>query len=423
MASRITRLKTDQVVSAGEMWAVPVPGIGFFPLVIARAPAPDSPMPFAFVYLSLERCESTTDAAKVPPLLKWDRAWIARVALPAFKKERWTRVGLVKHFETRHWPVVPSGSLAWTAESLAEDPALTELDLCSIETTRDEPTDTVIDNTPVSRFVAEIFPRVATLTSPSSLEAALEKWSRNRSPIFWDMRLTLTPIDPLLLRRWVAWATDARARTADQSEPAIPAGSATDKSAAPGHWLAFPLFGGGFGVALIVRRKGGIVIFGDAMLYGFPRAFQHWPTLEDVQHLTPDAACFVGGTSLVTVRDGRWRVLGMQPGFRQDDWVVPFDTPQTRALAEQGLIGMNSELSKDHLAKALKDVLALDPHAGDITNTNHGSGNVELMLAICARHRDKLHLLRWGLRELITPARIAAWRKINAAIDEALRRA
>ncbi len=422
MASRTKRPKTDQVVSEGEIWAVPVPGVGFFPLVIARAPKPDSPMPFAFVYLSLERCESTTDAAKVPPLLKWDRAWIARVALPAFKKERWTRVGLVKHFEPRHWPVVPSGSLAWTADSLADNPALTELDLCSIETTRDEPTETVIDNTPVSRFVAEIFPRVATLTRPSSLEAALEKWTRNRDPNFWDMKLTLTPIDHRRLRRWVAWAADARARTAGESEPAIPAGSATDKSIEPGHWLAFPPFGGGFGVALVVRRKGGIVIFGDAMLYGFAKAFQHWPTLEDVQHLTPDDACFVGGTSLVNVRDGRWRVLGAQPGFCEDDWVVPFDTPQTRSLAEQSQIGMTSELSKDQLAKDLKEVLALDPLAGDVANTHYSSGNIELMLAICARHRDKLHLRPSEQKDLVTPERLAAWRKINAAIDKALRR-
>ncbi len=421
MAKQPRKSSTSLPVQPGEIWAVPAPGVGYFPLVIARTPAPDSPAPFVFAYLSLECCKTPADAAKVPRLVVWDRAWIGRISLRPFNTKRWKHVGSIKKFDAAAWPVVPVGNVDRDIESIADDPSLAPLDLCSIETTSDKPTNTVLDNTGVHRALAEMFPKVITLSQPSALESALVKWARNRNPNFWDLHLELTPITHRLIPRWMKWANEARARCADRTDPAIPAGAATDKGIKPGDWLSFPLAGGGFGVALVVQRKAGVVIFGDAMLYAFPNVFEYYPSLDQVSGLTPDDACFVGGTSLAVVGDGRWRVIGSQPNFKEADWVVPYLWHQTTEQKGKGVIGLDIHSPSPKLVRVHESILALEPLAGIVANTNHGPLGIEWTIGCRAHVADQSKLPKHLQEDLVTPARIAVWRKINCAIDEARR--
>src|SRR5262245_42707340 len=100
MAKRSSSAATPRLggVNPGEVWSVPVRDVGFFPLVIARAPAPKAPVPLAFAYLLLHPTTDPPDPAKLPPIADWGRAWIGLVPLRPFRTGRWKLAGRLPEF-------------------------------------------------------------------------------------------------------------------------------------------------------------------------------------------------------------------------------------------------------------------------------------------------------------------------------------
>jgi hypothetical protein len=272
---------------------------------------------------------------------------------------------------------------------------------------------TLLDCTGTDETTARRFPSVEDITAASRFEAALGRSVTGREPGFWDLELELNEVSNDRIGRWAAWAADTRARYGGRVDPPIPAGRTTDRNVKPGHWLGLPLRGGGFGAALVVARRSGIVIFGDAFLYCFPRVFDFYPKLSDVSGLRPEHACYVAGTSLVNVRDGRWRVLGAEPGFRESDWELP---PSWEHNAEEYAAGEGHvERRAGGTARLPASIVSLDPGSRELRNTNFPARSIESAVTFLAG-RGPAGVPPWIEVERFTPARYAAWRTMNAEI-------
>lgn len=312
-------------VAAGDIFAIPVKGHGFGTLVVARPPAPKPAVPLVFGFVYPHVRPSVEASAKVPPLEEWGTAAIVLVPERAIGAERWPRAGRVENFVPEEWPVVPEGR-SETFPLLNE--AEQALELSWIETTRDEPTRTILECHGVEKSIAQRFPTLSIFRGASYLEAALTRRVKGLRPGFWDSPIEFPAVDAAVLKEWREWANAARVRGRNRREPAFPAGRITDRRVAQGDWLGIPIAGGGFSPLLVVRREAGVVIFGDAIVYGFPVVFDHYPTPEEIDHLRPEDACVVEGTSLIGVAEGRWRLCGSSSQFRIHDWPIPYSWSQ-----------------------------------------------------------------------------------------------
>ncbi len=92
----------------------------------------------------------------------------------------------------------------------------------------------------------------------------------------------------------------------------------------PGNLLAIPLKRGGWGVVLVAHQHE----FGGTppetiVVYGFDRVFDHVPTFnEAAQFGILDTIHNYYGSD-VLCRRGRWKSIGLKPGFRAEDWPRP----------------------------------------------------------------------------------------------------
>ncbi len=412
MAKKASR-RSGAVVHAGEVWAVPIREIGYMPMLIARASAPNAAVPFAFAYLRLAPSVRVPSPKHIPPVHTWEHAWIGLVPLRPFVNRRWKRVGQLPQFALEDWPIPPRGNYPSPSRASSSAEAMP---LCSIETTRDEPTMTLIDNFGVPLEVAREFPRIQTLTQASSFESALFKHFAKRKPLFWDLVLEISEISSTRMKRWRAWSEETRARCANRVDPAITAGRSTDRNLKSGDWVGYPLAGGGFGVALVAARKNGIALFADAALYAFPKVFDFFPTLDEITSLRPDDAILFASTSMIVVRDGRWRVLGRQPNFSTSEWPVPATWHLDRDRREPGFICVKIGHDRFQDVQVDPETLALDPKSGDVLNLMMSPAAIELSVARAARGQED----RLAVSHRVTPIRIAAWRKINDAIAVAV---
>ncbi len=410
----------NQSVSAGDIWAIPVSEVGYFLLIVASVTDPKSKAPFVFAYVQAHPSKSIPSPNAIPKLADWKEAWIGLVPLRPFENGRWKRVGSLPNFEKADWPVAPGSRTRFSQETLKEFPKFVATNLCSIETTRDEPTMTALDCTGVSPEVAAEFPEITTLTKASSFETALANHSRQRDGGFWDLQLKITPVSAASISRWNTWAADARKRCADRIDPPIPPGRTTDRRVKPGDWLGFPLVGGGFGAALVARRKAGAVIFGDAIMYTFPRCFDYFPTLDQLRELRPEDACLLVGTSLIVVRDGRWRVLGEHPNFDPKDWIIPHPWHQTTDNRGTGKVSAPNRNDKWVDIVVPESILKLDPYSSDFTSCMSPAALVESDTSAFAHGVEPAPDLPKMGDLVVTPKRLMAWRKQLEAIESQL---
>lgn len=444
MAQKTSRNSPACAVAEGECWAIPLPGLGYCALIVARVPSPTADVPLAFIYLRTSLSEHLPSPDELGTPESWPAAWLGLVSLQPFVKGRWKRCGSLRGFDRQRWPLPPARASAieetdppeWRDESRPE--------MWSIEVRPDEPTMTLIANVPATRDEAKRFPIVDTITAASSLEKSLVHHFKNRRPSFWDARLMIEPIGKGALNRWHHEACRMRAAHANDSHNWLPAGRATDRALKASAWLALPLTGGGFGAAMLVAKpEKQHLIFSDAVVMGMRRRWERWPTFEEVMQLEPDDGALIGQTSMICVRDGRWRVLGYHPHFTSHEWIWPL--PWTAHIPSRPPNTIAFNIARDTSIEIVLDpsLLRLGPLAGGHCRGSTGYTSIEYEIAaiVDGTHRGlaELHQIEHAgpatndddlipntfaapSEGLVTPARLAAWRKINAAIEQAVAR-
>ena len=415
-----TKTRHTSQVQEGHIYAVPVAGMGCCALVLARAPGADAEVDFAFAYLLPTLLDRAPTA--VPPLRAWSSACITLVPTLPMRRERWKHCGPVPQFNREEWPVPPCRVSAIDESEPVETWASTPWgEMWSIETTLDEPTMTVIANAPASREQALRFPRTDVYSAASSLEKSLVHHFKSRRPGFWEKPLLKNAVSPKAICMWADFADRARREWPGRPSSWLDAGRATDRKLNRGDWLAFPMRGGGFGAAMLVDKpERHLRLFSDAVVMLMRRHWDCWPTLDDVSRLTAADGALIAQTSMICVRDGRWRVIGCHAKFDRREWVWPL--PWWRPRDRPGTISVSTAGGASVDVTINADVLALDPHAGARCRGSHGYGGLEqdvppIMNGTSYMLDDTRDMARYAV---VTPQRLVAWRAINAAIEKAL---
>lgn len=388
----------------GQVWAVPVGGLGWCSAVVARSADPSDPVGFSLVYLRPMPMAKLPEIESVPPFLDWETAWIGLVGRRPFSTNRWTLVGSLTSFARDQWPVPP-----WQETAPPRDDAVGGW---SIATTADRPTMTVLANDPQSRATVEQFPTWQIVTAPSSLEKSLMKLIEGKQLTFHEMRIETTRLDGDSVRRWNEYASQVRSRS-DATEPqALPAGRKTDRSLVGGEWIAFPATGGGFGVGLFLPRPPKhFRVFSDGLMLIFRSQWSEWPTHAEASELTIDDAIAIGQTSMICVRDGRWRVLGRDVPFDAERWPLPTpweldndDQSIVRILTLNGLVTVDVD----------PEILKSDTKAGGCWSRRS-----------CSYRSLETYPGNYATDFMIestkvTPERVSVWRHVNTRIELAL---
>ncbi len=391
--------RTAPAVVEGEVWAVPVPGAGYCPLLITRAPLAGAEVDFVFAYLRPTLHKRLPTPGSLGVLAEWEQVWLGLVATVPFKKGRWKRCGVLPVFDRADWPIPPArNSLVDESEPVEKWGEKPWAELWSIETTADEPTMTLIANTPATREQALRFPRIHVVTGANRVESALSKHFKGKRAGFWDMELQLNAVGPESARMWREHADRVRVESLPPPTSWLPAGRRTDRQLRAGAWLGLPLTGGGFGAAMLVEKPPrGLRFFSDAVVMTMRRQWDRWPTMDDVRTLRPEDGAEVSQTTMICVRDGRWRVLGYQDGFETGGWTWPKPVQ----------VPINPSIQR------------LDPESHRRCN---GMSSPSSMESDVLRIMNGTHYSLTGTSSfpdgIVTPDRIAAWRAINMAAEK-----
>jgi hypothetical protein len=189
-----------------------------------------------------------------------------------------------------------------------------------------------------------------------------------------------------------------------------------------GMWMGFPMTGGGFGAAILIEKPGPQHrFFSDAVVMAMRRKYDRWPTLKDVLPLNPQDGAIVTQTSMICVRDGRWRVLGEHPAFEPEAWVWPLPWWPMPKQRRGGVITVMVDKLNAVELKIDPAILALDHRAGERCRGCSSSSAIEKDVPMI------MHGTHYALSDacdfaqgIVTPERLKAWRAINAAIKRAL---
>lgn len=399
-----------------------MPRLGFCPLVVACAPRADADVNFAFAYLQPEVFEQPPSPAAIAPLAAWERAWLGLVSTAPFRKGRWTRCGRLPGFDRSEWPIPPARRSAVDESQPVEEWGKNAWgEMWSIETTADEPTMTLLANTPATRHEALRFPRIDVVTAGSRLEQGLVHYFKRRRVPFWDMDVSVEALRPDSPRIWREYAERVRAAPPPTPPNWLPAGRRTDRRLRAGAWLGLPLTGGGFGAALLIEKPDRhLRFFSDSVVMAMRRRWPRWPTLDDVASLRAEDGALVAQTSMMAVGDGRWRVIGYSAAFNAREWVWPRPWSQEVTERGSGIISLNTA-DGSLLVRIDPGILRLDPLAGERCNGMSHPLGIELNVP---RIVDGTHWSsgrkRGPAQAIVTPKRLTAWRRINDALDEAV---
>lgn len=417
-------------VRQGSIHAINLPGVGYCHGVVARAPRDGAEVGFALLYIRPVAESSAKPPAVMQTPGRWGHVCITLVSADALRSGRWKRCGEVHAFDPDDWPVPPRRASevdeSEPIETWGKDRRTGKPHPCgemwSIEVTADEPTMTLLDNAPASREEALGFPKIEVVTAASRFEKSLTRYLREMGSTFWDHAVRPDKIDAAAIRRWNAYATKVRKQHADFAPTWLPAGRKTDRALAGGEWLAFPLSGGGFGAAMLVEKPPKHLRFmADVVVMTMRRRWDHWPTLEQVLPLTANDGAYVSQTSMICVRDGRWRVLGRAPDFNPEDW--PWPKPTFRDWQDpKDVIIVHNAKGKKVKVQIDPKIKELDPHAGQRCNGMSDYRHLEFVVpTIMNRTHWSFHKKPDVLPSdgVVTPPRLAAWRAINAAIRAA----
>ncbi len=390
----------------GQVWAVPVGQFGFCPAVVARRAEPSDPVGLSLVCVRPIASEDLPDPNELPKLGAWGTVVAALVGRRPFSTRRWRLVGSYPGFRRDDWPMPP-----WREEAISKE----AVHGWSVATTGEAPSMTVIANDPASREEAQGFPTWTVVTAPSALEKALTNHLKQTDGGFWDMSVEPFTLDAHAVSRWRDHGARVRARP-DASEPeALAPGRRTDQALAGGEWLAFPARGGGFGVALFLPRPPShLRTFSDGLVFVFERVWSRWPTLSEARELTTDDVVALAQTSMICVRDGRWRVLERDGPFNTEYWPLPmWWTPSASGDASIDISTADGVLS----IPVDRKIIDADPKAGSCwkgTSTSYST-----LESFPDRQYATDFMIEW---HGVTPTRIETWRKINRSIEAHLGR-
>lgn len=397
---------------AGSCWAVPLPRLGQCVVVVARGPNPVTG--FTFVYLWSKVHAVAPPAAAIPPLATWGEAWIGLAPTRPFTTGRWIPLGDLPKFDPEAWPVPPLASIERLHEKDADRPLL-----CSIETYPDEATMSVLASERATPERAAGFPEWDVATQASALEKSLVHHFKNRTPSYLDMKIHINRVDGDAIVRWNAHSRRVRDRGGLPSH-LLPPGAATDRALKAGDWLAFPMANGGFGAAIVVMRTPeSMRVFSDVTIMSMRRRWDRWPTMQDVRGLGARDGAMLGQTSMICVRDGRWRVIGSHERFVEEEWPWPLPWHRTRTDMEEGTITLTLRRDKPLTMRIDPKVLALDEKAGELMRMGHGYGNFEAATARVIEGHPWLGAA-WAPDWRVTPARLEAWKRINEEVIKML---
>lgn len=390
----------------GEVWAVPAGPFGFCPAVVARRAEPADPVGLSLVYLSPVASPEVPDVTSLRPLSEWGSAWVGLVGRRPFSTKRWTYVGSYPGFEHDDWPMPP-----WCQAPMIWDGP----DGWSVATTGEMPSMTVIANDPALRTTAEGFPHWQVVTAPSALERGLTNLLKQSQGAVFDMVVQPLDVDVDVVRRWRDYGAQVRSRR-DAAEPeGLSPGRRTDQSLAGGEWLAFPATGGGFGVGLFLPRPPRhLRVFSDGLVLVFGRVWSTWPTLSEVRQLAVDQAVALAQTSMICVRDGRWRVLGRDTPFDAERWPLPtWWTPSKTNDASIDVWTPSGVLN----VPVDSPIIEADPQAGSCWSRS-SVGYTSLEAFPSGRFATKYMIESHG----VSATRIETWRLINQRVESVLGR-
>ena len=396
---------TKVVNEDGEVWAVPVGSFGFCPAVVARRADPADPVGFSLVYLRLVASAELPDPGALPSLSEWGKTWVGLVARRPFSTRRWTPLGTHPRFDRDAWPMPP-----WR-QGLAAD----REEGWSLATSAETPSMTVLANDPVPREVAEVFPPCEIVTAPSALEKGLKNLLKQSEGAAFDIVIEPVTVSAATLGRWREVGAEVRSRPWAVEPEGFPPGRRTDQGLRGGEWLAVPACGGGFGVGLFLPRPPKhLRIFSDGLVLVFGRVWPTWPTLSQARELTIDDAVALGQTSMICVRDGRWRVLGRDTSLDTDRWPLP--TWWTPSKANDGSIDITTGDGVLNVPVG-REIIDADPEAG--TCWRHKSFGYSTLEIFPAGRYTPAHLVE---RHGVTPQRIRTWREVSRCIEATLGR-
>lgn len=404
-------------VLSGDVWAVPAGKHGWCPAVVARTPVKNEKAKFALIYVRLVATADLPTPRSVPPLEEWSESWVGLTVLRPFNTNRWTRVGTLDGFVPAEWPVPPTARRPTAFEVQSSEGEREVLHGASIEVTADRPTMTLIGNTPTTAEDVHDFPEAGVITAPSRFEDGLERlFDDRRSNPMHDMAIASIAVSPERVARWKNVNAATRANPQNNEPTGLPPGRKTDRELRRGAWIGLPLASGGFGLALVaLKPPKHLRFFSDAVVMAIGRRWDRWPTFADAMEMTPDDVVFCGQTSMICVRDGRWRVLGYDESIDNEHWPVPIRWGRAHQEKVAGRIGISfgGESRTLDLDPALIDS---DPGAGSTLGTYWSYRSIESIVARCVDGiaTENLEAMR------VTPQRIRAWRAINQSIADAL---
>ena len=220
---------------------------------------------------------------------------------------------------------------------------------------------TVIANDPATREVGEVFPPCSVVTAPSALEKGLTNHLKESDGSFFDMVVQPIDVDSERVHRWREYGADVRSR-GDATEPECSAGGPSNGPILGGRRVArLPRGRRRLRRRLVhARPPNHSRIFSDGLVLVFGRVWPTWPTLAEARELTVNDAVALGQTSMICVRDGRWRVLGRDIPFDTDRWPLPMwwtkgdDGASIDVRTAEGVLNV----------PVGKDIIRNDPDAG-----------------------------------------------------------
>lgn len=417
------KVGSEEVLREGQVWAVPLPRLGYCPIVVTRVPGVAREVDFAFGYVKPEVSEGLPDPARVGTARSWSRAWVGLVPTRPFRKARWTLCGDLPGFCREEWPVPPSrGSFGSARDEESGCEGADSEEMWSVETTADEPTMTLLANEPATREEALGFPKVDVVTAASRFEKSLVHRMKGRTIPFLDMHITINELERDSIDRWARRAEAVRAREGGSLPEWLPAGRRTDRELRAGAWLALPLTGGGFGAAMLIERPAEhFRVFSDAVVMGMRRRWDRWPTFEEVDRLRPEDGGIIDQTSMICVRDGRWRVLGYRENHDTLSWTWPVSWIRDEDRREQGVIYVRVDGTRYIELEIEPRILDLDPRAKHTCVGSKTYRGIELDIARLLDGTLPADAEHYRASDsVVTPERMAAWQTVNRAIYAAL---
>ncbi|MEO1716198.1 MAG: hypothetical protein AAFR76_03710 [Planctomycetota bacterium] len=405
--------KKPALPQQGTLWAIPTK-VGFFRCIVTRVPSVKTQFPTCYCYVHAELVEELEMVREIPPLGEWGACWHGFVGLRPFKAERWKPLGPIENFDSDAWPIPADPCkrgwdddepYALAAEVFADDGSMRLLACCQVD---DADADGLCE--------------IQMAPTPAPFEKALVDSQTGRRPGAWDGVVGFEKVDAAVVDRW------RRTRASLLASATHRDGEVYTRQVEEGDLIEFPMQGGGYGVLLVARAKPDRQVQSLVLLgldYWSPDPFD----ADAVETMGESRVVRSFDTNSWECRYGRWRPIGIMPGYSRDSWPIP---PITRDAIEVFSDPMDirtrhicsiSDVSPDFPDHAM-DAYA-GPYDGDLVRECERWGSLSFPNGVegyMARWRHSFHDDQdpvSKLREEIDEATIERWRRLRECLPDA----